>query len=185
VRQAGLHNVANALAAAGLARAYGVRPDAIAAGLGAFVPDPHRNQFVVERDGVSYVDDSKATNAHAARGSLLAYERVVWIAGGLLKGAGVTDLVREVSSRLAGVVLLGADRAEIAEALRRHAPDVPMIEVTRTDDGAMLEVVRSAAGLARPGDTVLLAPAAASYDMFTGFAARGDAFAAAIEQVVP
>jgi UDP-N-acetylmuramoylalanine--D-glutamate ligase len=185
VRPAGLHNVANALAAAGLARAYGVRPDAIAAGLGAFVPDPHRNQFVVERDGVSYVDDSKATNAHAARGSLLAYERVVWIAGGLLKGAGVTDLVREVSSRLAGVVLLGADRAEIAEALRRHAPDVPMIEVTRTDDGAMLEVVRSAAGLARPGDTVLLAPAAASYDMFTGFAARGDAFAAAIEQVVP
>jgi UDP-N-acetylmuramoylalanine--D-glutamate ligase len=185
VRPAGLHNVANALAAAGLARAYGVRPDAIAAGLGAFVPDPHRNQFVVERDGVSYVDDSKATNAHAARGSLLAYERVVWIAGGLLKGAGVTDLVREVSSRLAGVVLLGADRAEIAEALRRHAPDVPMIEVTRTDDGAMLEVVRSAAGFARPGDTVLLAPAAASYDMFTGYAARGEAFAAAVEQVAP
>jgi UDP-N-acetylmuramoylalanine--D-glutamate ligase len=185
VRPAGLHNVANALAAAALARAYGVGADAIAAGLGAFVPDPHRNQFVTERAGVNYVDDSKATNAHAARGSLLAYDRVVWIAGGLLKGADVTDLVREIAPRLAGVVLLGADRAEIAEALRRHAPDVPMIEVARTDDGAMLEVVRSAAGLARPGDTVLLAPAAASYDMFTGYSARGDAFAAAVEQVGP
>jgi UDP-N-acetylmuramoylalanine--D-glutamate ligase len=185
VRPAGLHNVANALAAAALARAYGVGADAIAAGLGAFVPDPHRNHFVTERAGVNYVDDSKATNAHAARGSLLAYDRVVWIAGGLLKGADVTDLVREIAPRLAGVVLLGADRAEIAEALRRHAPDVPMIEVARTDDGAMLEVVRSAAGLARPGDTVLLAPAAASYDMFTGYSARGDAFAAAVEQVGP
>jgi UDP-N-acetylmuramoylalanine--D-glutamate ligase len=185
VRPGGLHNVANALAAAALARAYGVGSDAIAAGLGAFVPAPHRNQVVTERAGVIYVDDSKATNAHAARGSLLAYDRVVWIAGGLLKGASVTDLVREVSPRLAGVVLLGADRAEIAEALRRHAPDVPMIEVARTDDGAMLEVVRSAAGLARPGDTVLLAPAAASYDMFTGYAARGDAFAAAVERTAP
>jgi UDP-N-acetylmuramoylalanine--D-glutamate ligase len=183
VRPPGLHNVANALAAAALARAHGVTPDAIAAGLGAFVPDPHRNQFLAERAGVGYVDDSKATNAHAARGSLLAYERVVWIAGGLLKGASVTDLVREVAPRLAGAVLLGADRAQIAEALRRHAPDVPVIEVARTDDGAMLEVVRSAAGLARPGDTVLLAPAAASYDMFTGYAARGDAFAVAVEQV--
>jgi UDP-N-acetylmuramoylalanine--D-glutamate ligase len=107
----------------------------------------------------------------------------VWIAGGQLKGASVTDLVREVAPRLAGVVLLGADRAEIADALRRHAPDVPMIEVARTDDGAMLEVVRSAAGLARPGDTVLLAPAAASYDMFTGYTARGNAFAAAVDEI--
>jgi UDP-N-acetylmuramoylalanine--D-glutamate ligase len=185
VRPAGPHNVGNALAAAALARAHGVSPDAIAAGLGAFVPDPHRNQFVAERAGIGYVDDSKATNAHAARGSLLAYERVVWIAGGQLKGASVDDLVREAAPRLAGVVLVGADRAAIAEALRRHAPDVPVIEVARTDDGAMLEVVRSAAGLARPGDTVLLAPAAASYDMFTGYGARGDAFAAAVEQVAP
>jgi UDP-N-acetylmuramoylalanine--D-glutamate ligase len=81
-------------------------------------------------------------------------------------------------------VLLGVDRARIADALRRHAPEVPVIDVASGDDGAMIEVVRAAAGLARPGDTVLLAPAAASYDMFTGYAARGDAFAAAARALV-
>ncbi len=181
VRPAGAHNVANALAAAALARSVAVPPDAIADGLAAFVPDPHRNQPVAEHGGVRWVDDSKATNAHAARGSLLGYERIVWVAGGQLKGASVDELVAEVAPRLAGAVLLGVDRHQVAEALRRHAPDVPVIMVDTNDDGAMLEVVRAAAGLARPGDTVLLAPAAASYDMFAGYAARGHAFAAAIE----
>jgi UDP-N-acetylmuramoylalanine--D-glutamate ligase len=145
--------------------------------LRAFQPDPHRNQLVTVRDGVTWVDDSKATNAAAARSSLLAYDRIVWIAGGLLKGASVDDLVREVSPRLVGAVLLGADRAEIADALRRHAPQMPVVTVDSKDDKAMSEVVRAAARLARPGDTVLLAPAAASYDMFSGYGARGDAFA--------
>jgi len=179
VRPPGSHNVANALAAAALARAYGLGAAAIADGLRAFTPDPHRNQFLVSVGGVDYVDDSKATNPHAARASLLAYPRVVWIAGGQLKDAPVDDLVAEIAPRLAGVVLLGQDRAQIASALRRHAPDVPMIDVVTHDDGAMTEVVRAAAGLARPGDVVLLAPAAASYDMFTGYAARGLAFEAA------
>jgi len=185
IAPAGAHNVANALAAAALARAHGVAPGDVSAGLRAFVPDPHRNQFLLERAGVGYVDDSKATNPHAARASLSAYERVVWIAGGQLKGAPVDELVAEVAGRLAGVVLLGADRAAIAAALRRHAPDVPVIDVANTDDGAMTEVVRTAAGLARPGDTVLLAPAAASYDMFTGYAARGAAFGAAVRALDP
>ena len=180
IHPAGAHNVANALAAAALARAHGVAPADVARGLRAFVPDPHRNQFLLERDGVAYVDDSKATNPHAALASLMAYERVVWIAGGQLKDAPVDELVAAVADRLAGVVLLGADRAVIAAALRRHAPDVPVIDVASTDDGAMTEVARTAAGLARPGDTVLLAPAAASYDMFTGYAARGAAFEAAV-----
>jgi UDP-N-acetylmuramoylalanine--D-glutamate ligase len=179
VRPAGAHNVANALTAAALARSWQVGAEAIAAGLRAFVPDPHRNQSVLDRDGVQWVDDSKATNPHAARASLLAYPRVVWIAGGQLKGVDVTELVSEIADRLAGAVLLGEDRELVAAALARHAPDVPVIVVDSTDDGAMTEVVHAAAGLARPGDTVLLAPAAASYDMFTGFAARGDAFAAA------
>ncbi|HEY8302018.1 MAG TPA: UDP-N-acetylmuramoyl-L-alanine--D-glutamate ligase [Jatrophihabitans sp.] len=181
VRPAGAHNVANALAAAALARAVAVPAEAIAAGLAAFVPDPHRNQPVTERGGVRWVDDSKATNAHAARGSLLGYERVVWVAGGQLKGASVDELVAEAAPRLAGAVLLGADRHQVADALRRHAPDVPVIMVDSHDDGAMLEVVRAAARLARPGDTVLLAPAAASYDMFANYGARGQAFADAIE----
>jgi UDP-N-acetylmuramoylalanine--D-glutamate ligase len=128
---------------------------------------------------VIFVDDSKATNPHAALASLTAYPRVVWIAGGQLKGVDVDDLVAAVADRLAGVVLLGQDRALLAAALARHAPEVPVITVDSTDDGAMTEVVRAAAALARPGDAVLLAPAAASYDMFTGYGARGDAFAAA------
>jgi UDP-N-acetylmuramoylalanine--D-glutamate ligase len=179
IRPSGPHNVANALAASALARAYGVGAEAIAAGLRAFVPDHHRNERVAEVAGVTYVDDSKATNAHAARASLLAYPRVVWIAGGQLKDAPVDDLVAEVAPRLVAAVLLGTDREQLKLALSRHAPDVPVIEVALTDDRAMPEVVRAAAEFARPGDTVLLAPAAASYDMFTGYQARGDAFAAA------
>ncbi|HKC27594.1 MAG TPA: UDP-N-acetylmuramoyl-L-alanine--D-glutamate ligase [Jatrophihabitans sp.] len=183
VRPAGAHNVANALAAAALARAHGVGADAIATGLRTFVPDPHRNQLVLTRADVSWVDDSKATNPHAALASLMSYPRVVWIAGGQLKGVDVGDLVAEVSGRLVGAVLLGEDRGAVAAALARHAPDVPVIMVESTDDGAMTEVVHAAAGLARPGDTVLLAPAAASYDMFTGYSARGDAFAAAVRDL--
>jgi UDP-N-acetylmuramoylalanine--D-glutamate ligase len=180
VRPAGEHNVANALAAAALARAHGLTAEDVAAGLRSFVPDPHRNEFVTTVDGVDYVDDSKATNPHAALASLLAYDDVVWIAGGQLKDAPVDELVATVAPRLRGAVLLGADRAAVADALRRHAPDVRVIEVASNDDGAMTEVVHAAAGLARPGDVVLLAPAAASYDMFSGYAARGDAFAAAV-----
>lgn len=178
----GPHNVANAAAAAALARVYGVPPEAVAAGLRSFTPAPHRNALVATADGVSWVDDSKATNPHAATASLSAYDRVVWIAGGLLKGVAVDDFVAAVAPRLAAVVLLGADRRQLAEALARHAPDVPVTEVTRTDNGAMDEVVARAAGLARPGETVLLAPAAASWDMFTDYTARGRAFADAVRR---
>ncbi|MBA2390669.1 MAG: UDP-N-acetylmuramoyl-L-alanine--D-glutamate ligase [Geodermatophilaceae bacterium] len=179
----GLHNVANALAAAALARVYGVEPGAVSAGLRSFTPAPHRNALVSTVDGVAYVDDSKATNPHAAAASLSAYGRVVWIAGGLLKGVAVDDFVASISHRLSAVVLLGADRGLLAEALARHAPDVPVTEVTRTDNGAMDEVVGRAAGLAAPGDTVLLAPAAASWDMFDDYSARGRAFAAAVQKL--
>ncbi|MGN6605543.1 MAG: UDP-N-acetylmuramoyl-L-alanine--D-glutamate ligase [Jatrophihabitans sp.] len=180
VHPPGSHNVANALAAAALARAVHVPAAAVADGLRSFVPDPHRNQFVAERGGVTYVDDSKATNPHAALASLTAYEPIVWVAGGQLKGVDPDDLVAAVAPRLRAAVLLGADRALLAAALQRHAPQIPVIMVAITDDRAMSEVVRAAAELARPGDTVLLAPAAASYDMFAGYGARGDAFAAAV-----
>jgi UDP-N-acetylmuramoylalanine--D-glutamate ligase len=157
-------------------------PDAaVVAGLRAFVPDPHRNQLVAELAGVRYVDDSKATNPHAAAASLAAYRRVVWIAGGQLKGADVEPLVAEHAARLAGAVLLGVDRGTISAALSRHAPDLPVIEVARTDDGAMQETVAAATSLAHAGDVVLLAPAAASKDMFTSYGARGLAFQAAVQ----
>jgi UDP-N-acetylmuramoylalanine--D-glutamate ligase len=176
----GAHNVANALAAAALARSYGVPAEAVAEGLRGFVPDPHRNALVATVDGVAWVDDSKATNPHAAAASLAAYSRVVWVAGGLLKGADVDELVRSAAPRLQAVVLLGTDRPAFVEALRRHAPDVPVVEVDRLDTGAMLDVVSAARDLARPGDTVLLAPAAASMDCFRDYAQRGELFAAAV-----
>ncbi len=176
----GPHNVANALAATALALWYGGPVSAVSAGLHAFRPGRHRNVAVRTIDGVTYVDDSKATNPHAAAASLSSYPRVVWLAGGLLKGVAVDDLVAAAAPRLAAVVLLGADRALIREALARHAPDVPVAEVDRTDDGAMADVVQQAARLARPGDVVLLAPAAASTDMYGDYAARGDAFVAAV-----
>jgi len=180
IQPAGPHNVANALAAAALARAHGVAAGAVAAGLAAFTPGGHRSVLVGEHAGVRYIDDSKATNPHAARAALLAHSRVVWVAGGLLKGGDVDDLVADTASRLVGAVLLGADRAVIGSVLARHAPEVPVRVVDSGDDGAMIEVVRAAAALARPGDVVLLAPAAASMDMFTDYASRGRAFAAAV-----
>ena len=177
------HNVANALAAAALARAYGVPAAAVREGLRGFRPDGHRIALVAEVGGVSYVDDSKATNPHAAAASLAAYDSVVWIAGGLAKGADFDELVRRGAKRLRAVVLLGRDRSVIAEALARHAPEVPVVDVASTDTGVMDEVVRIAAGLAAPGDTVLLAPACASMDLFKDYAARGDAFAEAVRRL--
>ncbi|MFI9120885.1 UDP-N-acetylmuramoyl-L-alanine--D-glutamate ligase [Streptomyces bikiniensis] len=174
------HNVANALAAAALARAFGVDARAVRDGLKAFRPDPHRIEPVEEVGGVTYVDDSKATNTHAAEASLAAYDPVVWIAGGLAKGATFDELVQKSAKRLRGAVLIGADRALIREALARHAPEVPVVDLDRTDTGAMSEAVREAARLARPGDTVLLAPACASMDMFTNYNTRGEAFADAV-----
>ncbi|QDY76326.1 UDP-N-acetylmuramoyl-L-alanine--D-glutamate ligase [Streptomyces qinzhouensis] len=174
------HNIANALAAAALARAYGVPASAVRDGLRAFRPDPHRIEKVADVAEVAYIDDSKATNTHAAEASLAAYDPIVWIAGGLAKGATFDELVTTAAGRLRGAVLIGADRALIAEALARHAPDVPVVDLDRTDTGAMAAAVREAARLARPGDTVLLAPACASMDMFVNYNKRGEAFAEAV-----
>jgi UDP-N-acetylmuramoylalanine--D-glutamate ligase len=181
VRPAGPTGALDALAAAALALTVpGVAAEAAAKGLRAFEPGGHRGALVAERSGVRYLDDSKATNPHAAATALAGHDRVVWIAGGLLKGADVDPLVAEAAHRLAGVVLIGRDRGAIAAALARHAPDVPVHEVSSVDDGGMVEAVRAASKMARPGDVVLLAPAAASMDMFTDYAHRGDAFAAAV-----
>lgn len=177
------HNLANALAAAALARSFGVPPQAVAAGLANFRPAPHRIAHVADVAGVAYVDDSKATNAHAARASLAAFDSIVWIAGGLAKGTTFDELVRGCRDRLQAVVLIGTERYVIAEALARHAPEIPVIEVSDTDTGAMDRAVAEAARVAKPGDTVLLAPACASWDMFESYAARGEAFAAAVHRL--
>ncbi|HET9657578.1 MAG TPA: UDP-N-acetylmuramoyl-L-alanine--D-glutamate ligase [Kineosporiaceae bacterium] len=190
------HNVANALAAAALARAYGVPAAAVRDGLRGFTPDPHRIARVAERDGTVWIDDSKATNPHAADASLAAFESVVWVAGGLAKGATFDDLVARHAGRLRAVLLIGRDRDEIRAALLRHAPQVPVIDVDLAETGpmgaddarlaggpALMDaVVARAAGLARSGDTVLLAPACASMDQFVSYGHRGDAFAAAVRR---
>jgi UDP-N-acetylmuramoylalanine--D-glutamate ligase len=189
---AGPVGVLDALAAAALARAVDVPPDAVADALAGFRVGRHRAEVVGVVDGVTYVDDSKATNPHAAQASITAYPRVVWIAGGLLKGASVDALAAAVANRLVGAVLIGRDRTLIRDALSRHAPDVPVVElVTGEDSGVqgeiedsvtrlMTAVVDAARGLAGPGDTVLLAPAGASFDQFSSYGQRGDAFASAV-----
>lgn len=180
------HLVADALAAAALARAYGVPPAAVRDGLRGFAPDAHRITDVAEVDGVRFVNDSKATNPHAAAASLAAYEHIVWIAGGQLKGAEVEDLVATAAPRLRAAVLLGQDRAKIAAALSRHAPEIPVVEVpsAETSDvtAVMDEAVEAARALAQPGDVVLLAPAAASLDMFDHYGVRGEVFTEAVRR---
>ncbi|MDP9432936.1 MAG: UDP-N-acetylmuramoyl-L-alanine--D-glutamate ligase [Actinomycetota bacterium] len=187
VRPAGPHNVANALAAAALARAYGVAPEAVRTGLQRFVPDPHRNAPVLRSAGVTWVDDSKATNPHAAAASLSAYDSVIWIAGGLGKGLSFDELVAAAAGRLRAVVTIGHCRHEVAEAVRRHAAAIPVHDAGGADTGTMTAVmdaaVDAAARMAGPGDTVLLAPAAASMDMFTNYGERGDVFAATVQRL--
>lgn len=182
------HVVANALAAAALALAHDVAPAAVQAGLRAYGPGAHRLATVAVLDGTAYVDDSKATNAHAAAAALGAFPEgsVVWVAGGLAKGAQFDELVVARRDRLRAVVLIGVDRAPLREALARHAPEVPVVEVDAGETEAVMpravdEARRLAAG--RSGDepvTVLLAPACASMDQFSSYAARGDQFAAAV-----
>ncbi|GAB90397.1 UDP-N-acetylmuramoyl-L-alanine--D-glutamate ligase [Gordonia rhizosphera] len=212
----GPSGIADALAAAALALAVDIAPDAVATALRGFRPAAHRGEIVARVDDVAYIDDSKATNPHAAQAAIGGHRRVVLVAGGLLKGAEVDDLVRDTRSRLAGVVAIGRDRDLIVDAIARHAPEVPTVTVFTGDDGRVIvqratttavdelpaelmdagpgsagdpalavmdRAVALAAHLAvvdpdRP-DAVLLAPAAASLDMFAGYGQRGDAFAAA------
>lgn len=194
------HLVANALAAAALVRAAGVAPAAVREGIRNYEPSEHRIQLVAAHDGVLWINDSKATNPHAAGASLSAFHSVIWIAGGLSKGVHYDALVREHAGRLKAVVLIGRDSSELSASLRRHAPDIPVIEAAPGQTGkqqlsgnakdeppgarVMESAVREAARLAGDGDTVLMAPAAASMDQFISYAHRGDAFIQAVRVVV-
>lgn len=179
------HVLQNILAAAALARSRGVSPDAISKALQGFELDAHRAQLIAHVDGISWVDDSKATNAHAASASLRAHSRIVWIVGGLLKGVDIEALVSDTVSRLAGVVVIGVERDTIMAALQRHAPDIPAFEVIPGETESIMEsAVTLAASVAQPGDTVLLSPAAASMDQFVDYADRGEQFIAAVRTLL-
>ncbi|WP_447008548.1 UDP-N-acetylmuramoyl-L-alanine--D-glutamate ligase [Saccharothrix isguenensis] len=185
VRPGGPPGIADALAAAALARAHGVPAPAVARGLREFRPGAHRAVLVATDGGVSYVNDSKATNPHAAAASLRSHESVVWVAGGMLKGASVDELVRAEGHRLRGAVLIGADREVIASALARYAPSVPVAVLDDASASAAMEnAVRAARSMAQPGDAVVLAPTAASLDMFNDYAHRGQAFTEAVLKLV-
>lgn len=180
--------VADATAAAALARSVGVSPYAVARALASFRVQAHRGQVVAEQAGVRWIDNSKATNPHAAAAALTGLDDVVWIAGGQLKGAAVDDLVTLAAPGLRAAVLIGADRQILAGQLAQTAPEVPVTVIDDTDPvTAMTAAVRAAHGYAAetPGSAVLvvLAPAAASLDMYDGMSHRGDLFAAAAQAV--
>ncbi len=176
------HNVENALAAAALARSFGVAATAISQGLRDLELAGHRIQSVATADGVTWIDDSKATNPHAANSAMCAFPSFVWIAGGQAKGTTFDDLVVDHADQMRGAVVIGVDRREVADALSRHAPDVPVHVLDSTEAGVMDEVVALAAQLAREGDVVLLSPGCASLDMFSGYDDRGDQFADAVRR---
>lgn len=179
------HMVANVLAAAALARSVGVEPGSIRTALAGFRLDHHRTETVSVSGGVRFVNDSKATNPHAAQAALTSFDSVVWIVGGLLKGVDVSALVIANAARLRAAVIIGADRQSLVEAFARHAPQVPVFEVDTTDTKEVMPLaVGLSAAAARDGDTVLLAPAAASMDQFTDYADRGNRFALAVHNML-
>ena len=169
---------ANVAAAASLARAAGASPLNIRKAISSFKLSPHRNQLIAEISGVRYVNDSKATNAHAADSSLSAYPSVVWILGGLFKGVDPTQIISKHSARLRAAVLIGSETKQLARLFSELAPEVAISVIS--GDSVMKDAVLAAQALALPGDTVLLAPAAASMDQFRDYAHRGESFEKAV-----
>jgi len=186
------HSVSNALAAAGLARAIGIDHEVIREAIKKFRPGRHRIELVLAQNGIRWIDDSKATNPHAAQASLMSELSVVWIAGGLAKGAEMSDLIAQVGSRLRGVVLIGTDRELIAHELQTKFPNVAIIRVdpksghdrSSANNEFMNQIVTEAKQLAKDGDAVLLAPACASMDQFVSYGDRGDRFAKSVQEIV-
>jgi UDP-N-acetylmuramoylalanine--D-glutamate ligase len=161
---------ADAAAAAAAAIAFGVEPAAVGRALDGFEPLPHRGTVVAQVDGVRFVDDSKASNPHAALAALEGFRGAVLIAGGQSKGIDLSPLA-EATPSLAGVVVLGEAADELARLFEGRIP------VRRA--ASIEEAVTRAHALAEPGASVVLAPACASWDMFRDYRERGDRFAAA------
>src|SRR5262249_10301327 len=170
---AGRHNVDNILAAVAVARLAGAPQAAVQDAIDQVEPLPHRLALVAGRGGVRWYDDSKATNVGATVKSLESFaEPVVLLAGGVDKGGDYAPLARAARGRVRQALVFGVGRERLASAL-----EAGEVAVERVAD--LSAAVATAATTARPGDVVLLAPACASFDMFTDYAARGRAFRAA------
>jgi UDP-N-acetylmuramoylalanine--D-glutamate ligase len=186
------HHISNSLAAAGLSRSVGVSHENIRAALASFKAGRHRIEEVAHHEGIRWIDDSKATNPHAAAAAIMGNFSVIWIAGGLAKGAAMEPLISRTWSRLKAAILIGEDRELIAEQLRTYAPDLPLYIIEAgaeyviggVDNSLMERVVSQALEIADKDDVVLLAPACASMDQFKSYADRGDRFSAAVKKVV-
>jgi UDP-N-acetylmuramoylalanine--D-glutamate ligase len=173
------HLLQNAAAAAALARSMGIAPAAIRETIRNFRLAPHRIQLVGQLDGINFIDDSKATNAHAARASLASFNSVVWIVGGLFKGVDPAPLLREFKDTLRGLVVIGAEAEIFEQAHEEVSPELARIRIEPGPD-VMKRAVAAALEFAEHGDTVLLAPAAASQDQFRDYADRGNQFQDAV-----
>lgn len=204
----------DALGAIALVRTLDIPTEPITQALSSFVTAAHRGQIVASRNGVDFVDNSKATNPHAAISAIndicavYPASRIIWIAGGQLKGADISQLITFAASRISSVIIFGVDGRQIVEAFLQHASDIPVFWLVSEDDSSdgldyysgrfgidhkqlhiervsgiwqgahVMEIaVHIARQIAQRGDVVLLAPAAASLDLFSGYGQRGDIFA--------
>ena len=186
------HNISNALAASALALSIGGKHEKIQEAMREFKLGQHRIQTLLVKDGITWIDDSKATNPHAASASVMSALSVIWIAGGLAKGADFEQLISRAKSRIKVAILIGEDANLIKRELEKQAPHIEVVEIAQPDDyliagesnSLMESVVAAAAKRAVSGDTVLLAPACASMDQFISYADRGNRFADAVKKVV-
>ncbi len=174
------------LAAIALALGEGATPEQIREGLASFSPESHRGEVVLDAGGVQWVDNSKATNAHAAAAALESHppNSVIWIVGGDSKGQELGALIRQVCTRVRSAIVIGADQEPVIRAFKAEAPEIPLVPIVGNKD-IMQEVVAQAALCAKAGDTVLLAPACASWDQFSNYAERGQKFAQAVARLAP
>ena len=177
---AGIYDALAATAAA-VALVQDLQPSVIAQALQSFKVAGHRGQQVAEAQGIVAIDNSKATNPHAADSALAGHDSVIWVAGGQLKGAEVDDLIARHAHRLKAVALMGVDRNIIRESVEKHAPGVPIFVTDDTDPQSAMDAVCAwAVTQASSGDAIVLAPAAASLDMYTGMGQRGVLFAESV-----
>jgi len=178
------HNVSNAMAAATLARSVGAKSDAIGNALRNFKLDHHRLEVVHKSGGITFINDSKATNPHAAIAALYSQMESIWIAGGLAKGAAMDELAQRCKNRIKAAILIGSDAPIIKEALLKQAPNLAIYTTDLNLKG--MDVMRSVMSIVKEiavsGDVVLLAPACASMDQFKNYADRGESFTAAAKQ---